>query len=173
MKTKQILELLKILSWVIFIGLCIKAGAIIISFAVSLFINTEAAKDLYLGLNLSQLNDYSNLYYICIVSFIITIALLKAYLFYLVIKIFKTINFHNPFNVVVGNLISKISYYAVVIAIIAIIANSYSDRLVKKGINFNVTWGSSEFLFMAGLLYIIAVIFKRGIEIQQENELTI
>lgn len=173
MKTKQILELLKIISWVIFIGLCIKVGAIIISFIISLFVNAEAAGNLYLGLDLSQLKAYSKLYYIYIVSLLITIASLKAYLFYLVIKLFKNIDFDNPFDVVVGNIISKISYYAVVVSVIAIIANSYSDRLIQKGASFDINWGSKAFIFMAGLLFIVAVIFKRGIEIQSENKLTI
>jgi hypothetical protein len=53
MKTNQILQILKVASWIMFIGLCIKTGAMIISFFVSLFINPEGAKDLYMGMNLS------------------------------------------------------------------------------------------------------------------------
>ncbi len=40
-------------------------------------------------------------------------------------------------------------------------------------IKFELDCGSSEFLFMAGIIFIIALIFKRGVEIQSENELTI
>jgi hypothetical protein len=33
--------------------------------------------------------------------------------------------------------------------------------------------GTGEFLFLAGIVFVIAQIFKRGIEIQTENELTV
>ena len=173
MKTKQILKVMKILSWIIFIGLCIKAGAIIISFFVSLFVNEVASKDLYLGLDLSEIYNSGIWQYVNVVSFIISIAILKAYLFYLVIKIFLKMNLEYPFSVAVAHLISKISYVLLSIGIIAIIANSYAKRLLNRGLSFRLNFESSEFLFMAGIIFIIALIFKRGIEIQQENNLTI
>ena len=51
--TKLILDILKVLTWVIFIGLCIMTGAMIISTVVSM-INPVASKDIYLGLDLSE-----------------------------------------------------------------------------------------------------------------------
>ena len=40
--------------------------------------------------------------------------------------------------------------------------------------NLNEFWADSEaFIIMAAIIYIIAQIFKKGIEIQNENELTI
>ena len=55
MKTSQILKLMKVVSWIIFIGLCIKIGTVLISFFVSLVLNPEASRDLYLGLDLSSI----------------------------------------------------------------------------------------------------------------------
>jgi hypothetical protein len=173
MNTKQILHFARIISWILFIGLCIKAGAIIISFIVSIFVNPAAAKDLYLGLDLSMLYEFSTQYYIHIVSFLIAIAVLKAYLFYLVSRIFLKIDFDNPFNSTVQGLISKISYFSLTAGLLAVIANRYSEQLLKKGMDFQIDWGSSEFLFMAGIVFIIAILFKGGIEIQSENDLTI
>ena len=74
MKTKQVLGVMKIMSWIIFIGLCIKAGAFIISFGVSLFVNNEAAKDLYLGLDLSGLYNTNSWYYILMVSLVLILS---------------------------------------------------------------------------------------------------
>jgi len=175
METKQVLAVMKIFTWIIFIGLCIKAGAIILSTIVSLFVNPEAAKDIYLGLDLSSLYELDMWYYISVLSLIIAVALLKAYIFYLVIKIFLKINIDNPFNMMVSDLISKMSYIALSIGIISKMAMEYNRWLVRHhGISpISFDFGSNEFLFMAGILFIIAYIFKRGIEIQSENELTI
>jgi hypothetical protein len=34
-------------------------------------------------------------------------------------------------------------------------------------------WNGAEFLFVAGLVFIVSQIFKRGVEMQSENELTV
>ena len=40
--------------------------------------------------------------------------------------------------------------------------------------NLNQFWVDSEaFILMGAVIYIIAIIFKKGIEIQEENELTV
>jgi predicted PurR-regulated permease PerM len=173
MKTKQILELMKVGSWIIFIGFCIKAGAILFSTIVSLYLNPESAENLYLGLDLSKLYLYSQQYYIYLISFIVAIAILQAYLFWLLIRTLSKIYFKHPFTVEVAKMISQIAYYTLLTGIIAVIADSYESWLSKKGIPTYHDWGASELLFMAGILFVIAFIFKRGVELQQENDLTI
>jgi hypothetical protein len=61
--SKFIIKLLQVVTWMGFIGLCIKAGAILFSYLISMYRNPLAAKDLYLGLDLSQLKAYGNLEY--------------------------------------------------------------------------------------------------------------
>ena len=58
MNTKQILKLMHILTWIVFIGLCIKTGVILISYLVSIN-NPEASKNLFGGLNLYQYYNFS------------------------------------------------------------------------------------------------------------------
>lgn len=175
METKQVLSIMKIVSWVIFIGLCIKTGAIIISFFVSFFVNPEASKNIYLGLDFSSLCKLKMHYLILMASLLIVVSVLKAHLFYLVIKIFSKINIDNPFSVHVANLITKISYITLSLAIISKIANSFNLWLIThKGRSaVPLDYGYKELFFMAGILFIIAYIFKRGVELQTENELTI
>lgn len=172
-KTSFILKPTNVIFWIIFIGLCIKTGAILISFFVSLFINPDGAKNLHLGLNLFDLYTFDIWHYVFVVSLIILLTGLKAYIAYLVVKIFLKFNFSNPFNVNVTSLISKISHVALWTGILAIIANGYSEWLIKKGISISQNWGSGEFLFLAGIIFIIAQVFKKGIEIKTENELTV
>jgi hypothetical protein len=175
--TKQILKVMHIISWIIFIGLCIQTGVILYSFFVSLFINPVAAKNLDSGLNLSNIYRYDKGHYISLVSFFIVLSALKAYTFYFIIKVFLKINLVHPFSTEVSQLITRISYFALGIGLIGMVANPYSEWLVKKGIELpnlqKYLGGTGEFLFLAAVIFVVAQVFKRGIEIQTENELTV
>ena len=177
MTTKQILRIMHILVWIAFIGTCIKTGAILYSFFVSLFINPEGAKNLHMGLNLSALYDYNSRHYITIVFYIICVSVLKALITYLVIKIFLKINFVHPFSINVTSLITRISYVALGIGLVALIGTAYGEWLIKKGVTLpplhEYLGGAADFLFFGGIIFIISLVFKRGIEIQSENELTV
>lgn len=99
-KTNTIIQILHVLTWVFFIGVCMKAGSLFFSFIVSLWINPDAATNLFMGLNLSALYRFS----------------------------------------------------------VALIDNLR---------------GGPEFIYFGGIIFIMAQVFKRGLEIQTENELTI
>ena len=173
MKTNKILSTMKVISWVIFIGLCIKAGAIIISSFISIFVTQEATKDLYLGLNLSTLYDFGVGPYVALLIFMISLLALQAYIFFLVIKLFSKFDEHSPFNQELSKLIIKISHFSLFTGLIALVGTGYSKWLSKKDILVPFDWGAEEFLFMAGVIFIVALFYKRGIEIQSENELTV
>jgi len=177
METDKILKLMKFLFWAVFIGLCIKTGSLVISFFVSLFTNPEGAKNLYLGLDLSELRNLNTWYYINLMTLIIAFSALKTQIAYLVTKLFTKINFDKPFNTITAKLLSKISHFALGTGVLALIANAYNMWLYKGGLIENVAQqyveGSREFLFLAGIIFIIAQIFKKGVDLQTENELTI
>jgi len=175
--TKLILTILHVIAWIIFLGLCIKTGAFLYSFFVTLVINPEGAKNLYMGLNLSSLYNFDIGDYAIVASLIIILSGSKAFLFYLVIKIFLKINLVAPFSKDVSLLISRIGYLALGIGILTLEANKYCDWLSKKGVGFpdlqSVLGGAGEFLLLGAVIFIISQVFKRGIEIQTENELTV
>jgi hypothetical protein len=102
---------------------------------------------------------------------------LKAYIFYIIIKIFSKINYTHPFSTGVNRLISTISYVALGVGIIAMITNTYSDWLSTKGVALDnlgdYLTGGPEFLFMGIIIFFLSQVFRRGIEIQSENSLTI
>ena len=175
--TKQVLKVLHVIAWIIFLGLCIKTGALLYSFFVSLAINPEGAKNLHLGLDLSNLYKYDTWHYITIVAYIIFLSGLKAYLFYLVIKIFLKINLVQPFSTEISFLVSKIGQVALGIGVLTLFALIYIAWLTDKGISFpdmqQYLGGAGEFLLLGGIIFVISQVFKRGIEIQSENELTV
>lgn len=177
-KNKLTLTVMNVLSWVIFIGLCIKTGTIFYSFIVSLQINPQAAQNIYMRLDLSALHNFSLIYYCTLLILMILIWGLKAYLFYFAIQIFMKLNLVKPFSTEIASLISKISYVACLVGILSISAKSFTIWLLNIGLYFpndlqDFIGGGSEFLFIAGIVFIVALIFKSGIEIQSENELTV
>ena len=130
------------------------------------------ANTLYLGLELKNYNlNTEN--YIGVASFLIAINAMKTYLAYLVVKLFLKFDISSPFNDRTTSIITDISHYALSIAVVAIIAEAYGKSILKKGIVLEINWGAEQFLFFAGIIYIIALVFKKGVEIQAENELTI
>ena len=173
MKTNIIMKVMNIIFWIIFIGLCIKTGALLVSLFVTLFINSNGAADTYMGLDLLNVYNFNVEYYLAIASFLIALSALKTYLAYLAIKLFMKFDINYPFNKKIASAIINMSYYALSIGVIAIIAENYGNRIMKQGLTLQIDWGAEQFLFFAGVIYIIALVFKRGVEIQNENELTI
>jgi hypothetical protein len=167
---------LQIVSWIIFVGLCIEAGALIVNFVYSLF-KPEIIHNLYQNLDLSQLYNTNIWVYLGIYGFILTISILKAYLFYVVIKLLHKIDLLKPFSSSVAWQIKNISYITLGIGIFSLIAREISRSMVHYGLEndkLNQFWeDGSAFLLMAAVVYVIATIFSRGVEIQNENDLTV
>lgn len=168
-----VLKIMNVLFWIVFIGLCIKTGALLVSFFVSLFVNPAGAKNLYMGLDLSAIQRYSQSYYLHLASLIIALNGLKAFIAYLVIKIVLKFDLSKPFNHDITALISTISRVALGTGIIAMIGSASSDWLIKRGHVVPINWGGGEILFFAGVIYIIAIVFQKGTELQTENDLTV
>ena len=120
------LMLITIVIWSIFIGLCIQAGALLFTFIYSLF-KPIVSQNLFEGLNLSALRDQSFWYYVGVISMVLFIAGQKAFLFYLMIRVFLKINLVHPFSREVSKLISSISYLAFQIGV-AILLSSASFK---------------------------------------------
>jgi hypothetical protein len=101
-------------------------------------------------------------------------------MFYLIIKILndRKLNMSDPFSNEAGRFIHNISYLALLIGLFTWSGVKYTEWLVKQGVSMPDTQhlrlgGADVWLFMGVTLYVIAQIFKRGIEIQSENELTV
>ena len=175
-ETQPKFMLVTVLIWIIFIGLCIKAGTLLFLFGYSIF-KPIVSQNLTEGVNLYELQTQHFWYYVGTLSLLLYVAYLKAMIFYLMIKVFLKINLIHPFSVEISNLISKIGATAIQIGIVIIITNSYVSWIGKRfegDIPVGGFLGSFiEYLFMGALVLAIAQVFKRGVEIQSENELTV
>lgn len=167
---------LYVVAWVIFVGLSIEAGGLIVNFIFSLY-RPEFVQNLYQKLDLIEMYKNSRLAFFGVYSFILIISILKAFLFYTVIRLMHKMDLSKPFNTFVARQISLISYYTLSIGLLSYIARQLIENLKHHGFvpdNLNQFWVDSQaFILMGAVIYIIATIFKKGIEIQSENELTI
>ncbi len=168
-----VLKVMNVLFWVAFIGLCIKTGAILISFMVSLFVNDAGARNLYSGLNLFELYSYSKLHYIFTASLLVTLTGLQAFIAYLIVKFFLKFNLSKPFNKELTDIFLRISYVSLGTGVLAMVAEGYSKWIVKHGIAIPIDWSGNEILFFAGVIYLLALVFEKGTDLQNENELTV
>lgn len=178
--TKQILKVLYILSWIIFVGVCIEAGGSIFSAFYTLVINSINARTFWAENDLSGLYTYGRGHFFTETLLISIASVLKACMFYLIIKILQArkLNLSQPFNTEVRTFIIKIACLAFGIGIITYAGAAYTDWLVNQGVKMPDTQdlrlgGADVWLFMSVILFVIAQMFKRGIEIQSENELTV
>ncbi len=167
---------LHIVAWVIFVGLCIEAGGLLVNFFFSLY-KPEFVGNLYQKLDLTEMYKKSSIAFLGVYSFILSISILKAYLFYIVIMLLHQMDLSKPFSTFVARQILQISYYTLSIGLLSYMASQSAKNLMHHGFvtnNLNQFWTDSQaFILMGAVIYIIAVIFKKGVDIQNEIDLTV
>src|SRR5690606_173884 len=167
---------LYIVAWLIFVGLSIAAGGLLVNFFFSLY-NPEFVGNLYQKLDLTEMYNASKMAYFGMYSFILIISILKACLFYIVIHLMHKMDLSKPFNDFVAKQISQISYFTLSIGVLSYVARQSAKNLIHHGFvtdNLDQFWADSQaFIIMGAVIYIIATIFKKGVEIQNENDLTV
>ncbi len=178
--TSFILKGLYIISWIIFIGLCIDAGGFITNTAYTLGVNSEYASKFWKQINLEPIYKYNQSYYVTMTILISIVSILKAILFLMIINVFekKIVSMTNPFTDKARKFIQFGAYTSFAIGLFALWGKGLIESLYKSGIvivnkeNMGFA-GADVWIFMAIILFVIAFVFKRGIELQSENELTI
>jgi len=178
--TQQILKILYVLSWIIFLGVCIEAGGFIFNSFYVLVLNPVGAHRFWEQIDLSGLYEFDRGYFFVETLLMNIVAVLRACIFYLIVKILhdKKINMSQPFGSEMGRFIINLSYLAFGIGVFSWWGVKYSEWFVEQGvqmpdIHYLRLGGADVWLFMSVILFVIAQIFKRGIEIQSENELTV
>jgi len=167
---------LHVVAWIIFLGSSIEAGALIVNFGISLY-NPNAIQNLYEKLNLMEMYQRSQWAFFSMYSFVMVIALLKASLFYMVILLLNKFKLEKPFDNFVSKKVNQISYMTLSIGILSYIARQTAKGLQHRGFDINRLndfWADSQaFILMAAVIYVIAKIISKGIELQNENDLTV
>jgi len=171
-RTQFVLAILNLVAWLAMVGLSIKAGAIIISYAVSTQ-NTVAAKNLYMGMNLYSLRQFDFWQYTGLVGFMVAILILEVWVALLVTRVLSKIKVADPFTLDVSKILERISYIILLIWVAAMFYDGYYKWLSKTVTVAHENLVSGDSLLLAGVVFVFAQIFKRGVELQSENELTV
>jgi len=178
--TKQILNILHVLSWIIFIGVCIEAGEILFKTFYTMQINPTAAKKFLEHADLSHLYTFDHGQFLVMASIMSIVAMMRGYLFYLIVTFLydKKLNMAQPFNKDTSRFVFNLSHLSLLIGLFSFYGVNYGVWLESKNIFMPDSesmrlGGADVWLFMSVILFVIAHIFKRGIEIQNENDLTV
>ena len=110
--------------------------------------------------------------YTFVVAYKVILYITQAYIAFLMTRLLSRINISKPFNADVVKLMLKISYAILCVWLIAMVHNIHVS-LLEKSYGLVATYISGDSIFLAGIVYVLAQMFKRGVEIQSENELTV
>jgi cytochrome c biogenesis factor len=176
----QILKVLHVVSWIIFIGLCVNAGGVLFNAFFALYINPMASQNFWQTINLRPLYDFDKGYFLAFTLLMAIVAVLKAILFYLIVKLLhdKNLNLAQPFNNQMTKFISSVGYLTIGIALFSKWGEEQTKWLIEKSVQMpaiqEVNLGGADVWFFMGIIFwVLAQLFKRGETIQTENDLTI
>lgn len=177
----QLWKLLQIFSWIIFFGLLVEAGAIIVNTVITLFINPDGVRNYWEAKDyLGRLHQFDRSHFIVLTVIMIIVSILKAIMFYLIIKLFsdKNLNLSQPFGAIISRFAVNMSWLSLGIGVFAHGGFKFTRWLTEKGMPpadlqaLHIA-GADVWLFMAVILFIIVQLVKKGIALQTENDLTI
>lgn len=177
--TKQILAFLKILSWIIFIALCVEAGGIIFN-AIYVLFKPIVATYFWNGADFSALIARDKGQFITQIVLMAIVAILKALIFYQILKLFynKKFSIEQPFRGEIASVVFLIAYLCLGAGLFSKWATNNAIWITKKGIKMPDMYtmnidGADVWLFMAVVLLVIGQVFKKGTELQTESDLTV
>ncbi len=182
-KTEKILNILRVVAWVGYVGWLLIFGAVIImSFFGLLSSSAEFTKLPVINIDNLEITfqtmkeKYPN-HFIVYVGFMIVETFLVLKIWEVSKNTLSNINIQSPFSQEMARKIEKISWLIFGIWLIEIFGNFYNKYfliMIDGGneLEFKLSTGFS-YLYMAGIIYLISQIFKRGVELQEENELTV
>jgi len=172
MKTERILQILRVGAWIVYIGAIIRTVMLAAAFVISYF------KD---GIDFQSSHLFPS---IAIFSLLLAIAVLHVQVWEKVKDTLTQINLENPFSMKTSQQMISVAHLLLSVWIVSFISKNYLQYVNKRMVgaadfvqSFDFSLVSFDvdgvYLLNAGIVYIIAQVFKRGVELQQENELTI
>lgn len=175
-KENLILTGLKIATWIVFIGLCIETGTLIFNFILS-FYQKNFSNNLYESINLSELYAQSPPLFIGFFSMVISLMVIKTQIAYAALNILLKLDLNKPFSVQTNKQIFNISYLSLLFAAASHISYKTARHYDKRDYVLEPLYpffdSASEYLLFGGIVYIIAYIFKKGLDLQNDIDLTV
>ncbi len=178
--TDFLLKALHIISWFIFVGVSIDAGGVVSNTVYAIFINSDLSAHFWGYLDLSKLYHFNQALFVTLTILMSIVTVLKAVLFYIILKIFyaNKLDVANPFKTSLGKYIYIIAFCALAIGLFS----NWGENLLNSLISQNVTMpyiqdlkigGADVWMLMGFVVMVFAIIFKKGVDLQTENDLTV
>ncbi|QIA08140.1 DUF2975 domain-containing protein [Draconibacterium halophilum] len=171
-RTQQVLAVMKFLVYLSITWYFLKMGGIVFM-SLAFLAQGKPLTDLFFMQDWFNLLETNPEYYTLIIVLVISRSLLNISIWIMVLRLLKRIQLSNPFTKEVIERLERISYLLFSIWILSISAGGFFAWLGEKAGELNDSWDHGPYLFMAGLVFIISQIFKRGVELQSENDLTV
>lgn len=171
-RTETVLAVMHILAWIAFIGLLINTGTLVWTY-VSGMLNAESIGNRYDDTGLFQVRQWDGWHYTAVMSLLVAIEGIKAYTALLVIHVLARIKLINPFTPAVAEKLEQISYYILATWVVTLLYNAQLKWLMKRVPEVEGLQASSEFILLAGVVFIFAQIFKQGVALQTESQFTV
>ena len=179
-KTDYLLKALQVIAWILFVGLCIEAGGILTNTVIALFFDPDFAGKFWNHSDLSKLQQFHQASFVTLICLMSIVTTLKAVLFYVIVKVFhdKKLDLSKPFNERMGKYIDYIAYCAIGIGIFSKWGADTAEWVLSQKIELPSIQqlkmgGADVWLLMGFVLLVFAKIFKKGIALQVENDLTV
>lgn len=179
-RTDLLLKVLNVISWIIFVGVSIDAGGVLSNTVYAICVNPSLTSHFWNFIDLSNLYELNQVAFRVLTTIMSLVTLLKATLFFFILKIFhdKKLDLSNPFTQKFKKYINQIAYCGLAIGVLS----KLGGDLVIWALSQNVSLpeleklkigGADVWLLMGFVILVFAIIFKKGIELQSENDLTV
>lgn len=130
-------------------------------------------KKFYGGIDFTKIWQVDQFAFNILLLFAIVISTLKISLFRTAIKLLKKINVQNPFEDDHTFLLKRVCIIALFIGLISIVLKLYIEIAVSNELVLSTQMGDSSFVWFAAIVYIVTLIYQKGILLRSESELTI
>lgn len=171
-KTKQVLMGMHFYAWIAFIWMILYAGGSLFELITGV-LDGEQKATLFQDAAMAPIRQFSVWHYAIFGSYTVALFVLKSFLLFYLIRFLFKMNPVNPFNREIARILEKISYTLILATIIVLLHDIHAAWLPASVKPFPEFWNLNEYLFVTGLVYIIARVFKRGVAMQSEKDLII
>ena len=93
--------------------------------------------------------------------------------FWTAILTIKKVDLQNPFTQDVSLLISRVAALALHLGILNVVVDMVFTLIYRSMIEIEVEFGAFNFFIVAAIFYWVASIFRRGVDLQSQSDLTI
>lgn len=159
-------------AWIGFITTTLYAGGSLFTLIMGVLYGGHMGEPSQVAI-MESIRQFSVWHYAIFGSYTVALFVLKASLLFYLIRFLSRMNPADPFNREIARILEKISYALVWATIIVLLHDIHGAWLSASVKPFPEFWGFDNYLFVTGLVYVIAKVFKRGVALQSEKDLIV